>query len=70
MDLVEKSGGVEEKVFLKSEVHKVWNDDLLEDNFIVRRCMNSTEGDASYGKEEIMEGNDCYVKKMDERSGK
>ena len=32
--------------------------------------MNSTEGDTSYGKEEIMVGNDCYVKKIDERSGK
>ena len=32
--------------------------------------MNRTEGDASYGKEEIMVGNDCYVKKIDERSGK
>ena len=32
--------------------------------------MNRTEGDAAYGKEGIMVGNDCYVKKMDERSGK
>ena len=46
MDLVEKSGGVEGKVFLKSDVH-IGNDDLLEDNFIVRRCMNRTEGDAA-----------------------
>ena len=42
----------------------------MEDNFIVRRCMNRTEGDAAYGKEGIMVGNDCYVKKIDERSGK
>jgi hypothetical protein len=32
--------------------------------------MNRTEGDAAYGKEEIMVGNDCYVKKIEERSGK
>ena len=32
--------------------------------------MNSTEGDAAYGKEGIIVGNDCYVKKIDERSGK
>jgi len=32
--------------------------------------MNRTEGDAAYGKEGIMVGNDCYVKKIDERSGK
>ena len=42
----------------------------MEDNFIVRRCMNSTEGDAAYGKERITVGNDCYAKKIDERSGK
>ena len=32
--------------------------------------MNSTKGAAAYGKEEIMVENDCYVKKIDERSGK
>ena len=32
--------------------------------------MNRTEGDASYGKEGIMVGNDFYVKKIDERSSK
>ena len=32
--------------------------------------MNRTEGDAAYGKEGIMVENDCYVKKIDERSGK
>ena len=32
--------------------------------------MKRTEGDAAYGKEEIMVGNDCYVKKIDERRGK
>jgi len=42
----------------------------LEDNFIVRRCVKRTEGDAAYGKEWIIVGNDCYVKKVDERSGK
>ena len=69
MDLVGKSGGVEEKVFLKSELH-IRYDDLLKDNFIVRRCVNRTEGDAAYGKEGIMVGNDFYVKKIDERSSK
>ena len=32
--------------------------------------MKRTEGDAAYGKEWIIVGNDCYVKKVDERSGK
>ena len=32
--------------------------------------MNRTEGDAAYGKEGIMVENDCYAKKIDERSGK
>ena len=32
--------------------------------------MNRTEGDAAYGKEEIMVGNNCYAKKIDERNGK
>ena len=32
--------------------------------------MNRTEGDAAYGNEGIMVGNDCYAKKIDGRSGK
>ena len=32
--------------------------------------MNRTEGDAAYGKEGIVLGNDCYAKKIDESSGK